>query len=67
MLEKENNEIIVSDSIINFTDYSIFDYTNLEMQHCFDWERIHQLESGVYLIKLIIEGRISSQYHLKLK
>jgi len=67
IIGKENNEIIVSDSIINFTDYSIFDYANLEMQHCFDWERIHQLESGVYLIKLIIEGRISTQYHIKLK
>ena len=64
---KENLEVIVSDSSINYTTSSSFNYENLEMSYCFEWERVHQLESGVYLINLIIEGRFSAQQYLKLK
>jgi hypothetical protein len=57
----------ISDSIFNCTTSSEFKYTNIEMNNCFEWERTQQLESGNYLINLIIEGRISGQQKFKLR
>ena len=64
---KENIEINVSDSIFNCTTSSGFNYKNIQMNNCFEWERVQQLESGNYLINLIIEGRVSGQKQFKLK
>ena len=64
---KENIEVSVSDSIFNCTTSSAFHYQNVEMNNCFEWERVQQLESGNYLINLIIEGRVSGQQQFKLK
>jgi hypothetical protein len=64
---KENIEINVSDSIFNYTTSSGFNYKNIQMNNCFEWERVQQLESGNYLINLIIEGRVSGQKQFKLK
>ncbi len=49
------------------TDSTVFDYKNLEIMHCFEWERIDVLNSGVYFINLFIEDRMSSQTILNLK
>jgi hypothetical protein len=64
---KEKIEVSVSDSIFNCTTFSSFNYQNVEMNNCFEWERVQQLESGNYLINLIIEGRVSGQQQFKLK
>jgi hypothetical protein len=64
---KENIEVNISDSIFNCTTSSVFNYHNIEMINCFEWQRSQQLESGSYLINLIIEGRVAAQSHLKLR
>jgi hypothetical protein len=64
---KENIKVNVSDSIFNCTISSVFNYQNIEMNNCFEWERVQQLERGNYLINLIIEGRVAGQKQLKLR
>lgn len=64
---KENTEVDINDSIFYCTTSYTFDYKNTEINNCFEWERIQQLESGAYLINLIIEGRIAAQQQLKLR
>ena len=64
---QENSEVNISDSIVNCTTNSTFSYNNIELDTCFEWERVDQLESGNYLIKLIIEGRVAAQKHLRLR
>ena len=64
---KENITVNISDSIFNCTTSSMFKYSNIEINNCFEWERILQLESGNYLINLIIEGRVSGQQEFKLR
>jgi hypothetical protein len=64
---KENIEVNVSDSIFNCTNSSVFNYHNIEINNCLEWERVQQLESGNYLINLIIEGRVAGQQQFKLR
>lgn len=64
-LEEINVE--VNDSTFGCTSLAEFDYNNIEMESCFEWERIAQLERGTYLLNLIIEGRVLGQTELKLR
>jgi len=64
-LEEINVE--VNDSTFGCTSLAEFDYNNIEMENCFEWERIAQLERGTYLLNLIIEGRVLGQTELKLR
>ncbi|MEC7645956.1 MAG: hypothetical protein VX689_00550 [Bacteroidota bacterium] len=64
---KEDIQVSVADSILYFTTSSSFDYQNIEMNSCFEWERLKQLTSGNYLVNLILEGRVSAQAQFKLK
>lgn len=64
-LEELNVE--VNDSTFGCTSLAEFDYNNIEMENCFEWERIAQLERGTYLLNLIIEGRVLGQTELKLR
>jgi len=64
-LEELNVE--VNDSTFGCTSLAEFDYNNIEMESCFEWERIAQLEKGTYLLNLIIEGRVLGQTELKLR
>ena len=64
-LEELNVE--VNDSTFGCTSLAEFDYNNIEMENCFEWERIAQLEKGTYLLNLIIEGRVLGQTELKLR
>ena len=57
----------VNDEDISYTASATFEYENVEMTSCFEWERIQQLERDIYLINLIIEGRIIGQKELKLR
>ena len=64
-LEEMNVE--VNDSTFGCTSLAEFEYNNIEMENCFEWERIAQLERGTYLLNLIIEGRVLGQTELKLR
>ena len=64
---QEDIEVSVGDSIFNCTASWVFNYQNIEMNNCFEWERVQQLSSGKYLINLIIEGRVSAKQRFKLK
>ena len=68
-LVKGNEDIIVSviDSTFNCTAVFRFNYQNVEISDCFEWERVELLERGEYLVNLIIEGRISSQQQFNLR
>ena len=44
-----------------------FNYNNIEINNCFEWERIKQLESGDYILNLIIEGKIAVREHFSLR
>lgn len=59
--------ISMLDKLVVCTDSSYFDYENIEMTHCFEWERVDVLAAGYYLINLIIEDKVSLQKTLKLK
>ena len=59
--------INVNDEDVSYTTSATFEYENVEMTSCFEWERIQQLERDIYLINLIIEGRIIGQQELKLR
>ena len=64
-----NDEITtaVADSTFNCTSSAEFEYNNVEMNNCFEWERIQVLLPGKYQINLIIEGSIAAQTNLKLR
>ena len=64
-LEELNVE--VNASTFGCTSLAEFEYNNIEMENCFEWERITQLERGTYLLNLIIEGRVLAQTELKLR
>ena len=63
----EEINIEVNDSTFGCTSLAEFEYNNIEMENCFEWERIAQLERGTYLLNLIIEGRVLGQTELKLR
>ena len=63
----EEMNVEVNDSTFGCTSLAEFDYNNIEMESCFEWERIAQLEKGTYLLNLIIEGRVLGQTELKLR
>ena len=64
---KELQKTIVTDSIVEYTSAADFEYNNIEMTHCFEWERVQVLLPGTYLVNLIIEGSIAAQTTLKLR
>ena len=57
----------VADSLFHCTSSAEFNYQNIEMTNCFEWERVQVLSPGKYHINLIIEGSIAAQTHLKLR
>jgi len=57
----------LSDSTIDVTTFADFEYNNVALDFCFEWERVEKLESGNYLVKLIIEDKIVIQNNLKLR
>ena len=59
--------IEVNDSTLGCTSLAECEYNNVEMENCFEWERISILERGTYLFNLIIEGRFIGQTELKLR
>ena len=63
----KNMSIRISDNQEIHTDSSEFNYDNIEMIHCFEWERVHMLTAGYYLINLILEDKVALQTTLKLK
>ena len=63
----KNVSISILDNQVICTTSSEFDYENIEMTHCFEWERVHMLATGYYLINLIIEDKVALQTTLKLK
>ena len=66
----QGNELlktVISDSTVECTSASDFEYNNIEITHCFEWERVQILLSGTYLVNLIIEGNIAKQTTLKLR
>jgi len=64
---KELLKTIVTDSIVEYTSAADFEYNNIEITHCFEWERLQVLLPGTYLVNLIIEGNIAAQTTLKLR
>ena len=58
---------IVADSSYSCTSSSEFEYKNIEMTHCFEWERVNVLLPGIYQINLIIEGGIVARKIFKLR
>ena len=67
IIGNKNMSIRISDNQVICTDSSEFNYDNIEMIHCFEWERVHMLTSGYYLINLILEDKVALQTTLKLK
>ncbi len=67
IIESNENQITMDDTVLNITSSSSFDYKNIEMEHCFDWQRTQPLIKGSYKLNLIIEGRISKQLTFKLR
>jgi len=63
----ELQKTIVANSTVECTSAANFEYNNIEMTHCFEWERVQVLLTGTYLINLIIEEKIAAQTTLKLK
>ena len=63
----KNVSVSISDNQVICTDSLEFNYKNIEMTHCFEWERIHMLATGYYLINLIIDEKVALQTTLKLK
>ena len=63
----KNISVNISDNTVICTDSSEFNYKNVEMTHCFEWERTHILATGYYIINLIIDEKVALQSMLKLK
>ena len=63
----KNVSVSILDNQVICTDSSEFDYENIEMTHCFEWERVHMLATGYYLINLIIDVRPPSSNVFKSK
>jgi len=63
----EDVKVSVSDSIFYCTSFFTFNYNNIEINNCFEWERIQQLESGDYILNLIIEGKIAVRENFSLR
>ena len=63
----EDVKVSVSDSVFYCTSFFTFNYNNVEFNNCFEWERIQQLESGEYILNLIIEGKIAVREKFSLR
>lgn len=64
---QEDIHVSVADSVYYCTTSTLFNYQNVQMDNCFEWERLQQLTSGNYLVNLVLEGRLSAQTEFKLK
>ena len=58
---------VVADSSYTCTSSAEFEYKNIEMKHCFEWQRVQVLSPGLYQINLIIEAGIAAQTNFKLR
>jgi len=58
---------IIADSSYSCTSSFEFEYKNIEMKHCFEWERVQVLSPGMHQINLIIEGGIAARTNFKLR
>ena len=52
---------------IKYTASSEFEYKNIELAHCIEWERINVLLAGEYLINLFFEENLIGQTTFSLK
>ena len=59
--------IVVEDEQILCTTETEFNYKNIQMSHCLEWERLDVLESGFYTLIIFLEGKKSQQSVFKLK
>lgn len=63
------------DAVIELNDQSLFypttnssiNYLNEQLAGCIRWQRINQLEKGLYKIQLVLDGNLVSQSTIKLK
>ena len=63
------------DAVMELNDQSLFypttsssiNYLNEQLASCIRWQRINQLEKGLYEIKLVLDGNVVSQSTIKLK
>ena len=63
------------DAVMELNDQSLFypttsssiNYLNEQLAGCIRWQRINQLEKGLYEIKLVLDGNVVSQSTIKLK
>jgi len=63
------------DAVIELNDQSLFlpttsssiNYLNEQLAACIRWQRINQLEKGLYEIKLVLDGNVVGQSTIKLK
>jgi len=63
------------DAVMELNDQSLFypttsssiNYLNEQLAVCIRWQRINQLEKGLYEIKLVLDGNVVSQSTIKLK
>ena len=63
------------DVVMELNDQSLFypitsssiNYLNEQLASCIRWQRINQLEKGLYEIKLVLDGNVVSQSTIKLK
>ena len=67
ILGSNDINLIVANSPQKCTDSTSFLYNNVQMRHCFEWERVNKLESGYYLINLIMDNNVLLQETIKLK
>lgn len=67
ILGNENVDVLVNDSTLKATTFTEFEYKNIKTTNCFEWERVQQLQSGYYLMSLILEGRIAAEKTFELK
>ena len=66
----ENRDIVMElndQSLFYPTTSSSINYLNEQLASCIRWQRINQLEKGLYEIKLVLDGNVVSQSTIKLK
>ena len=59
--------IVVEDEQILCTTETEFNYKNIQMSHCLEWERLDVLESGFYTLIIFLEGKNLNNQYLSLK
>lgn len=66
----ENRDVVMElddQSLFYPTTSSSINYFNEQLASCIRWQRINQLEKGLYEIKLVLDGNVVGQSTIKLK